>query len=247
MFPPLNCRAVFWLALVSATAAAQTTSQPVWRTKTPAQWTQEDAQQLLTRSPWVREIVGGIAGRKTEEQLREGGQMGQPQGVGYDGIDPKGSGPKVNLNIFTGPGGDDRSLRSRNREMVLKVVWESALPVRLAELKTNTIEPPTLDGNGYQIAVYGIPGTELNKDPKQLGDPLRDYAVLRREGKKDVKPIRVEVFPRQDGLVVVYLFPLSAELSKKDQHVEFDAHIGRVHADHTFDLTEMDILGKLEL
>ncbi len=239
-------RAVCWLALISATATAQV-SEPVWKTKSPAQWTQEDAQQILTRSPWVMEIIGGIAGRKTEDQLRAGGQMGQPTGVGYDGVDPKGSGPKVSLNIFTGAGGEDRSLRSRNRGIDLKVVWESAMPVRLAELKTHTVEPPTLEGEGYQIAVYGVPGTELNKDPKQLGDPLKEYAALRRGGKKDVKPKRVEVFQRQDGLVVVYLFSLSAEISKKDQHVEFDAHIGRVHADHVFDLKEMEILGKLEL
>jgi hypothetical protein len=247
MFRSLTYRAVFWLALASVTGAAQTTSEPIWKTKTPAQWTEADARQILTRSPWVSVIAGGIAGRKTEDQLREGGQMGQPTGVGYDGVDPKGTGPKVDLNIFTGKGGDDRSLRSRNRGIPLKVVWESALPVRLAELKTNTVEPPTLEGNGYRIAVYGVPGTELNKDPKQLGDPLKEYAVLRRAGRKDVKPMRVEVFQQPDGLVVVYLFSLSAELSLKDQQVEFDAHIGRVHADHVFDLTEMKILGKLEL
>jgi hypothetical protein len=62
-----------------------------------------------------------------------------------------------------------------------------------------------------------------------------------------VKPVRVEVFQRQDGLVVVYVFPLSAEISRKDKHVEFDAHIGRVHADYTFELGEMEIQGKLEL
>ncbi|HTA45321.1 MAG TPA: hypothetical protein VK789_22895 [Bryobacteraceae bacterium] len=250
MRSPWNYRAAFWLVLASATGAAQITSEPGWRTRQPAQWTEEDAQQILARSPWAREIGGGLAGRKTEDQLREGGQMGQPQGVGYDGVDPKGSGLKLSpemLNVFTGPGGDDRSLRSRNRGIALKVVWESALPVRLAELKTHTIEPPTLDGDGYQIAVYGIPGPEFNKDPKQLGDPLREYAALKREGKKDVKPARVEVFQRQDGIVVVYLFPLSAEISKKDLRVEFDAHIGRIHADHVFDLGQMEILGRLEL
>ena len=243
----LNYGAAFWLVLASAMGAAQTTSEPVWRTKPAAQWTEEDAGQLLTKSPWAMEIGGGLAGRKSEDQLREGGQLGQPKGVGYDGVDPKGSGPKVDLNIFTGAGGDDRSLRSRNRGILLKVVWESALPVRLAELKNHTIEPPTLDGDGYRIAVYGIPGPEFNKDPKQLGDPLKDEAVLKRAGKKDVKPLRVEVFQRADGLAVVYLFPLSAEISTRDQRVEFDAHIGRIRADHTFDLTQMMFLGKLEL
>jgi hypothetical protein len=35
--------------------------------------------------------------------------MGQPSGIGNERFDPKGSGPKVSPNIFTGPGGDDRS------------------------------------------------------------------------------------------------------------------------------------------
>jgi len=242
-----NYRAALWLVLASATGAAQSLSDPVWKTKAPAQWTEEDARQILARSPWARTIAGGLAGRKSEDQLREGGQMGQPTGVGYEGLDPKGSGPKVDLNIFTGAGGNDRSLRSRNRGIQLRVVWESALPVRLAELKTHTIEPPTLDADGYRIAVYGIPGPEFNQDPKKLGDPLREYAFLKRENKKDVRPLRVEVFQRADGLAVVYLFPLSAELSKKDGKVEFDASIGRIHANHIFDLTDMEFLGKLEL
>jgi hypothetical protein len=191
--------------------------------------------------------MGGIAGRKSEDQLREGGAMGQPHGAGYDGVDPKGSGPKVDLNIFTGRGGDDRSQRSRPGTVVLKVVWESALPVRLAELKTNTVEPPTLEGDGYQIAVYGIPGASFREDPKRLGDPLKERAALKRAGKKDVKPIRVEVFQRQDGLAAVFLFPLSAELSRKDLQVQFEAHIGRVTVAHTFNLQLMEYLGKLEL
>jgi hypothetical protein len=246
MSSQLNRRAALWLVLAS-TVGAQVPPERVWSTKPPAQWTEQDAQQILTRSPWVWEVDAGLAGRKSEDQLREGGQMGQPKGVGHEGVDPKGSGPKVDLNVFAGAGGDDRSLRSRNRDIPLKVVWESAMPVRVAELKTHTLEPPTLDGDGYKIAVYGIPGPDFSKDPKQLGDPLKQYAALKREGKKDAKPIRVEVFHLQDSLVVVYLFPLSAEISPKDERVEFDAHIGRIHADQIFDLKEMKILGKLEL
>jgi len=65
--------------------------------------------------------------------------------------------------------------------------------VTLAELKAGEIDPPTLEGNGYKIAVYGIPATNTKGDPKSLGDPLKKNAVLRRDGKKDVKPLRVEV------------------------------------------------------
>ena len=32
--------------------------------------------------PWSQEVPAGIARRLTEEELLEGGEMGQPQGVG---------------------------------------------------------------------------------------------------------------------------------------------------------------------
>ncbi len=81
-------------------------------------------------------------------------------------------------------------------------------------------------------------------DPKSLGEPLKNQAALKRDGKKDVKPSSVEVFEREDGAVVVYGFPLSAEISRKDGHVEFGAQIGRLVFTSTFDLDEMQFQGK---
>ena len=104
----------------------------------------------------------------------------------------------------------------------------AARGVRIAELKSRENEPPTLEGEGYRLAVYGLPGGYFKGDPKKLGDPLKGQAVLRREGKKDVRPIAVEVFRRDNGFVVVYLFPLSAEINPKDQVVLFEARIGRI-------------------
>jgi hypothetical protein len=222
-------------------------ADPGWKTKPAAQWTEEDAKLVLSASPWAKDISATITRRLTEDQLREGGQMGQPRGVGNEGVDPKGSGPTVSPNVFSGRGGDDRSLRSLARPIQLKLRWESALPVRLAELKSHEIEPPTLGGDGYYIAVYGVPGGDFKGDPKQLGEPLKNLAALKREGKKDVRPIRVEVFQREGGVVVVYVFPLSAEITKKDQRVQFEAHIGRIVFAHNFELTEMEFVGRLEL
>jgi len=169
--------------------------------------------------------------------------MGQPHGVGNDGVDPKGSGPNLPRDIFT----NNRSPRSLPRPITLKVRWESALPVRVAELKTHEVEPPTLEGDGYLIAVYGVPGRDFKGDPKQLGAPLKKDAALRRTGKRDVRPSRVEVFQRADGLVVAYLFPLSTEITKTDERVEFAARIGRIVLSQSFELAEMKFLGKLEL
>ena len=222
-------------------------ADPVWQSKPASQWTDDDARQVLAKSPWARASRAVITRRLTEDQLREGGQMGQPRGIGNEGVDPKGSGPNVSPNIFTGPGGNDRSPRSLPQSITLQLRWENALPVRLAELKLHEIEPPTLPGDGYRIAVYGVPGGIFKGTPEKLGEPLKNLTALKREGKKDVRPVRVEVFQRENDAVIVYLFPLSAEISKKDQRIRLEAQIGRIIVAQDFDLGEMEFLGKLEL
>jgi hypothetical protein len=234
------------LCLVVA-AAHLIAADPVWKTKPADQWTEEDAQQVLANSPWARQVSAVITRRLTEDQLREAGQMGQPHTVGNVGVDPKGSGPKVSPNVFSGPGGDDRSPRSLPQPITLKLRWESALPIRLAELKSHEVEPPTLQDDGYSIAVYGVPGGDFKGDPTKLGEPLKSLATLKREGKKDVRPIAVEVFLMENGVVVVYVFPLSAEITKKDRRIRFEAQIGRIVVAQDFELSEMEFVGKLEL
>jgi hypothetical protein len=232
-----------WAILVPATVLLA--AGPDWRTKPTAEWSEADAKQLLTASPWSMEIVAVVMPRESEDQRRDGGNMGQPRGVGYDNVDPKGSGPKLSPDIFTPHNAP--SPRSLPQKMRLRLRWESALPVRLAELRSHEVEPPTLAGNGYRIAVYGVPSGGFNGDPKKLGDPLKKEAFLKRAGKADVRPSAVEVFPREDGTVVVYLFPFSAEIVKQDQRLEFNAHIGRIVVVQTFNLAEMEFQGKLEL
>ncbi len=222
-----------------------------WKTKPSAQWSEEDAKQILAASPWTKVVTAGVARPLSEDELRAGGEMGEHHGVGYDGVEnnkPRnGQLPKSVPDLLFGKGPDPTKSRLKTGQTRVTVRWESALPVRIAELKAHEIEPPTMEGDGYRIAVYGVPGAYFKDDPKKLGDPLRNEAFLRREGKKDVKPLRVEVFQRADGLVVAYLFPLSAELTKADGQVEFDAHIGRVFVVHRFDLAQMEFLGKLDL
>ena len=167
--------------LVSATLLIA--ADQIWESKPTSQWTEEDARHVLTNSPWAKPIKAVITRRLTEEQLREGGQMGQPRGIGNEGLDPKGSGPKISPNILTGPGGGDRGPRSLPQSITLQLRWESALPVRLAELKLHEMGPSTFPDDGYSIAAYGIPGGSFKGDPKKLGDPLKEGALLRQEGK----------------------------------------------------------------
>jgi hypothetical protein len=232
--------------LLSVCAILLMAADPAWKTKPAPNWTEQDAVQVITDSPWSKMTVAGIARLQSEDERREGGNMGQPTGVGYDGIN-NGKKPMPNLSSLIGGPNADPKRTGQDNYYKLRLIWESALPVRLAELKAHDIEPPTSSTEGYMLAVYGVPGKYFTGDPKKLGKPLMEDALLKREGKKDVKPFSVEVFQRDSGPVVVYMFPLSAEISKKDESVTFAAKLGRIIVSQVFNLAEMEFQGKLEI
>jgi hypothetical protein len=231
-----------WLLLVNAVLLLAV--EPSWKNKPISAWTEEEARQILDDSPWAKTVKATIHRLQTEDERRDAGVMGQGHGVGFDGVDGKNAKQKFPSDLKSEIAGP--SARSKSQPVTLRIRWESALPVRAAEMKSHEMEPPTSPGDGYRVAVYGVPGA-FTGDPKRLGDPLKKQAVLRREGRQDVKPSRVEVFQREDGLVVVYLFPLSAEISKKDGRIVFEAVIGRVGLAQAFNIDEMEFQGKLEL
>jgi hypothetical protein len=235
---------ILLFGLISCSAILLIAAEPVWKDKPIANWTEQDAQQVLGDSPWAKTVVAGIARRRSEDELREGGQMGQQRGVGYDGVEDR----KRPLSEAIGnPLIVGKTPPSTAPTIRLLVRWESALPVRAAELKAHEAEPPTLSDDGYSIAVYGVPASYAKGDPTSLGKPLKEMAVLRRDGKKDVQPSSAEVFQLENSVVVVYQFPLSAEISKKDGVIEFSALIGRLQVSQHFLVEEMQFQGKLEL
>jgi hypothetical protein len=223
------------------------TGAPVWLAKPIPSWTSEDARQVLASSPWSTPVVAGITRRQSEDERRAGGQMGEAKGVGYDGVGtprPKPQLPIKSLGDLVKP---NPYVAPPTEYLRLQLRWESSLPVRAAELKAGVIAPPTLVDDGYSIAVYGVPGEYFKGDPKSLGDPLKKQAALKRDGKKDVRPTSAEVFQLGDGVVVVYVFPLSMEINRTDEHVDFQAQIGRLVFTKVFNLEEMEFQGKLAL
>lgn len=230
------------LALLPLGAVLLLAADGPWKTRSIRDWTEQDAKLVLTESPWTLNFRAAVMPLESESARREGGNMGQPQGVGYAGVDNTTDRQRVAKVL-----GGNFSAAPPIGPIPVRVRWESAMPVRAAELKAHEPEPPTLDGEGYQIAVYGLPGNYFKGDPKTLGEPLKRNAYLKRDGKPDVKPSSVEVFQTGSGIVVAYLFPFSAELSERDALVEFNVLIGRIAVIHSFDLREMRIEGKLAL
>jgi hypothetical protein len=206
-------------------------AEPSWKNKPAAGWTEEEAFQILLSSPWVKSLTPGVLHQQSEFERRDGGNMGMPRGLGYDGI------------------GDEESAFSSRRVgevPTLLLRWETALPVRAARKKAHMAEPPKLNADAYSLAVYGVPGRLIKGDPLKLGKPLKGQAVLRRRGKKDVKPTRVEVFPSADGPIIVYQFPRTLEITRDDKRLDFVAVVGRLSFMQVFYTEDMQFEGILE-
>jgi len=235
------------LPLIGIVAVGLVAADPGWKVKPMASWTEDDARQILSDSPWAKTVKAAVRDLQTEDQRREGGNMGQPTGIGFDGITDNRPKPKIPTSALDMVKPDDSSAQPPRQLFTLRLRWKSALPIRVAELKSHIVDPSTGEDDGYRVSVYGVPGGNLKGDPRTLGDPLKKQALLRREGKKDMKPLSVEVFQGENGLVVVYLFPLSGEISTSDRRVEFDAQIGRLSFAQFFNVEDMRFQGKLEL
>ncbi len=229
------CRTVLLLVPVALLIAAD----PSWMSKPIQQWDEEDAKQVLANSPWVKHARPALLPQLTEDQRREGGQMGGGKGVGLQGVGGDGVfAPAQNPQAAKAKGGSGYA-------DALTVRWESAFPVRVAELKAKEIGAPDWDGEFYAIAVYDVPGLKASSNEVSV---LKREALLKREGKKDIKPERVDVLPRANGLaIVVYLFPRSDEITKDDKRIRFAAQIARLYLERDFTTEEMEFQGKLQL
>jgi hypothetical protein len=174
---------------------------------------------------------------------RRGG-FGYPGG-GYPG---GGGGYPGGGGGYPGGGGQRRQDQGNAEPPKLKLRWESAQPIREAELKTRDTDAPTIDPDHYAVAVYGVPRNFANGDPQKLADQYKKDAALKRDGKKDLKPSSVQVLSRDDGPVVVYLFPRAKnEITAEDRRLEFEAKIGRLQVAESFFTEDMNYQGKLQL
>jgi len=127
------------------------------------------------------------------------------------------------------------------------VRWKSALPVRTAELKAGETGAPDWDGDYYAIAVYDVPGL-FSGNQKTLAGDLRRTAVLKRDGKKDITPSRVDVALSASKLAtVVYLFPRSIPITTDDKRIGSVAQIGQLSLAQYFFTEEMQLQARLEL
>jgi len=234
------------LTLMSLLAAEQT-----WRDKPPSAWTAAEIVQILSDSPWVKKVTPTVE-RPPQSQGRPGGRRGGQIDVGGVGVGVPGLGGRRGGIGQGAPNGDPdtqtpprQASSQRVPELILR--WESAMPVRAAELKAPDVFAPTVDEDHYAIAVFGLPNQMVGDGSRQFAEALRDSAGIRRDGKKDMRPSSVEILMREEGAILLYLFPRTNEIGTRDGLMEFSAQIGRMTIKQPFDPGQMIFQGKLEL
>jgi hypothetical protein len=225
--------AVFPFSVVLLMAAA-----PPWKGKQIEQWSEQDAKLILTDSPWVRKMTPALLPPLSENERRQGGQMGGGEGIGMVAITP---------TALTGVGAPSTAGKRRpTRVATLVIRWESARAVRTAEVMAHEEAPPDVPAGSYAVSLYDVPGVDVNQTA--LPFQLKKDAFLKREGKKELRASRVDLLPQQGGLTtIVFVFPRSEEFTAQDQRITFLAQIGRLSVAQYFYTAEMTIQGKLEL
>lgn len=196
---------------------------------------------MITGSPWVKTITPTVV-VKTPEPDR--GRTGGRHRGGKDGPGRSGSGSPAG----DGQGNPPKDGASTPAKIpTLTIRWESAPPVREAELKNRETGAPTVDADHYALAIYGIPRSMIANDLKAQVNELKKHATLKRYAKKDLKPSSVEILLREDGPVILYLFPKSDKITWRDQSIQFDAQIANLKCSQSFDTSDMRFHGNVEV
>jgi hypothetical protein len=212
--------------LILLCASILSAGEPLWQAKPTAEWTPDDARQVLNDSPWARRVTPALLPRVGEDQLRMGGQLGG-----------------ANIGLTKKRGGK----KGIGQPVPLVVRWESALPVSTAALKVHETVFPDKSSDYYIVTVGDVPGVATGYQ-RSLPTQLKQTAYLKLHGGKEIHPSRVEIVSLGHSVVrIIYLFPRSTELGADDGQVGFVAQIGRLFVAPVFDTAEMHFLGKLEL
>jgi hypothetical protein len=237
------CFTSFVLSITLLVAA-----DPPWIARRVPEWSEQDAFLILSDSPWTKRAAPALTRLMTASQRRDGGDMAA-QGGGHGGIGLANAGNLVGTGgAIVRPGEGPEATRLTK----VTIRWESALPVRAAEIKARDLSAPELDGEDYAIAVYDVNLTAASVELKGLEDEVKKLAILRIEGRiegrKDVRPSRVAILELGGGMAtVVYFFPRSAHITAADERLTFEGQVGRVTFAQYFYPAQMKFLGKLEL
>ena len=241
-----------------------------WNKKPPSQWTSQEIDLLITKSPWAKEVHAQYAAGESPSSGNggnyPGGNPGGNPGGGYPGGGGQGRSrggigglgiPGIGGIGFPGGGGRPRNGGGSPRGGAASayqgtVRWESAQPVMDA---MKAALPEAFEGR-YVICVAGIPllgsryqgedddSASRRQDQDDL-DRMKGLSSLQVKG-KDL--VQAGVVARQVSSGSSFLFGFSKDmlpLGAHDSEVDFTAQLGRLVVKARFLPKEMLYHGEL--
>jgi len=214
---------------IAGPAAMQLAAADAWEAKPFTEWTKEDAQKVLSNSPWTRQVVNYKNVAEDSSTFSGGGKRGIRGGTG-----------------------------TTLAKSMTTVIWESARPVRQAfavlkfgaeastssQVKDLLAQEPT----EYAILVTGFPASVVEGDADKFKQGiLKKTSLGGTNGKGGLAPKDIQILPDNKAVALFITFAKDKPLTEADQDVEFDSKIGESTVKCKFHLPDMLYNGKLEL
>jgi hypothetical protein len=244
------------------------TTSGFWNKKPPQDWSREEIDALITKSPWAKEA----SAQGAAQEGGYGSPSGSPNGTGYPGGGGGGypggggmGGPRIGIPGIGGigmggggrrMGGNQGGGRGQQRGALYRgtVRWESAQPV-LDALKSPL---PEAFANHYVIAVIGFPlpasprryqDEEGDNPPRRSQDDaldnLKHFTTLQPRGKELAQAGIVQQQTSSNSNLLFGFSKDSLTLTKDDKEVLFSTTLGRLVIRAKFDPKEMLYRGQL--
>jgi hypothetical protein len=216
------------ILMLSVAAVPAFSASEFWNDKKPEDWTDDEVQEMLTRSPWAKEGSVSVFGGAGGNLLNRNGAMSRSGNMSGSG--------RQRVSTTQTQSGDAPDLRYK-----AIVRWQSALPIRLA-LKSKSTEGVA---DFYIIAVVGdLAMADPDADEAQREsrlDMMKQYTKLDRHGGSiplaNVEPVK--------KVGTLFYFPRAEPI--KDGQVTFTTKMGPVEVKCKFTVKDMVYRGKLEL
>lgn len=268
----------FVLMLTLLSLAVLLLAAPAWEKKDFSQWTTEDAKKILSDSPWAKTIhlnIGSMAapagatgakqylvaptanGEGPQRGASGGGQMGgagqqqsqqpMPGSASQNEMGRPGQTPGQNPQAGSEP--------AMQQGVPVVVEWESAVPVRLAELKLKSgdsqpsqadVEQAKKPSENYIIALVGVPGQPKEGEEKDMATS----ATITPKNKQSIQATSVKEQAISGGTrAIIFTFPKAQPITEDDKTVQFRLVKGPLPTDvkENFKLKDMRYDGKLAL
>lgn len=213
-----------------------------WNEKKPEDWSAEELDMLLNRSPWTRDVNANMKAAVPAE----GGES-KKKGGGYSM-----SGGANGRQASSGGGGGGSS--SKNNDVVIGsyrglVRWESAEPILLAQKKEGLAAEAV---EHYILSVSGLPmagarkraGDDSDPDAEEIVARIIDGTRLTPQHRDPIVPVKVDASKPNRGTLLY--FRRDAEVFTLDhKEVSFATKLGPLELKTKFQLKDMVFRGKL--